>query len=244
LIQGIEIHRFQENVVDLYFMLAEVYEDLGKLKESAKVLRDLLSINPKNNRARCALGRVLMKNKDVSGAEKEFKKAQRNQPFDASIWFELGVISNHKKDTQGAIEALERAVSLNNDVARGRGHELLGKLYSKQQDWEKACMHFEQFVKAREGYPEAHYDYGIALEQLERTDDAYEQFFLTLVAWEQVLSRGRGMDRAKRYFELHPEAERAFQRIQNRCSSEPMMGARAKMCSKCDQLQLLKNVTE
>lgn len=209
---GLSAHKFQPGSEELYFMLANLLEEYDRDVECIQVLKDLLSLQPQNSRARSTLGRVLSKKGDLASAEKELQKAVKMQPFDSSLQFHLGSLYLKKNDIEKAKLSLKEAIRLDDAVAQGMALKLMGKIMMKEEVWEEASRYFLRYAELQPFAPEGHLRAGVSLERSGKECEAIECFTRAMGAWE--LKAGNDL---AGYFKKHPDEREALSKIGKRC---------------------------
>ena len=112
-------------------------------------------------------------------------------PFNDTVWFNMGTVQARLKDFDKAIEAFEYSIALNG----GNSSSLynLAVVYMNLQRYREAALTFEEFVKidadilGRLGLGEAYI-------RLEKQTEAIEQFELVLADGERVAEGRAGLD--------------------------------------------------
>ncbi len=120
-----------------------------------------------------------------------YNKYLDKNPFNDTVWFNMGTVQARLKDFDKAIEAFEYSIALN----PGNSSSLynLAVVYMNLQRYREAALTFEQFVVVdsdilgRLGLGEAYI-------RLERDNEAIEQFELVLADGERVAEGRAGLD--------------------------------------------------
>ena len=128
---------------------------------------------------------------DPGKAEEYYNKYLDNNPFNDTVWFNMGTVQARLKDFDKAIEAFEYSIALNG----GNSSSLynLAVVYMNLQRYREAALTFEQFVKidadilGRLGLGEAYI-------RLEKQTEAIEQFELVLADGDRVAEGRAGLD--------------------------------------------------
>jgi Flp pilus assembly protein TadD len=91
--------------------LSELAREKGDLKESARYLKELVEVEPKNTEARLELGRTLYEIGDVQGAISETGKIIEQNPKHTDALYNLGAIYGNLNREDKAREYWEKAVA-------------------------------------------------------------------------------------------------------------------------------------
>ncbi|MFN8006692.1 MAG: tetratricopeptide repeat protein [Terriglobia bacterium] len=99
--------------IPILFRQAQLYREMRKPEEAAKLLRQILTREPKNTQARLELGRALYDLGDVPGAVKETNGVLENDPQNTDALYNLGAIYGNQDNEVLAEEYWNRAVKVN-----------------------------------------------------------------------------------------------------------------------------------
>lgn len=115
-------------------------------------------------------------------------------PFNDTVWFNMGTVQARLKDFDRAIEAFEYSIALNG----GNSSSLynLAVVYMNLQRYREAALTFEEFVKIDEDIL-GRLGLGESYIRLERHDEAVEQFELVLADGERTAEGHAGLDTIK-----------------------------------------------
>jgi tetratricopeptide (TPR) repeat protein len=176
---------------------AREHEDLGNhalktknFTEAAKEFRTALSLNPGSVAAHVGLGVALQETGDAVGAVSQFQRAIQLDPRDAAAHYHLGVVFGRQGNLNEAKAELFQALELKPDSANA--HYTLGLLlvdWPYPKDFPGAVKQFEEALKYKPNFPEAHDELG--------------EVFLTVGNWDAALAQFRAVIRLKPAF---PEA--------------------------------------
>jgi tetratricopeptide (TPR) repeat protein len=103
----------------------------------------------------------------------------RAEEVSADDWYDLGCELEISSSTAEAIDAYEKAVSLDPDHADA--HVNLGRLLHEQGAPAAAERHYRAAIEAYPEHETAHFNLGVALEDLGRIDDAITAYRTALV---------------------------------------------------------------
>jgi tetratricopeptide (TPR) repeat protein len=176
---------------------AAQYEELAnhalKTKNFAEAIKEFrtgLSLNPGSVAAHVGLGVALQETGDAVGAVTQFQKAIQLDPRDAAAHYHLGVAFGRQGNLNQAKMELLQTLQLKPDSADA--HYTLGLLlvdWPYPKDFPGAVKQFEEALKYKPNFPEAHEELG--------------EVFLTLGKWDPALAEFRAAIRLKPAF---PEA--------------------------------------
>ncbi|HTV54500.1 MAG TPA: tetratricopeptide repeat protein [Terriglobia bacterium] len=164
---------------------AREHEELGNhdlktknFAEAAKEFRSALSLNPGSVSAHVGLGVALQETGDAVGAVTQFQKAIQLDPRDAAAHYHLGVVFGRQGNLNQAKAELVQALELK--PASAEAHYTLGLLlvdWPYPKDFAGAVKQFEEALKYKSSFPEAHEELG--------------EVFLTLGKWDSALAQFR-----------------------------------------------------
>jgi tetratricopeptide (TPR) repeat protein len=163
---------------------AREHEELGdhELKtknfaEAVKEFRAALSLNPVSVAAHVGLGVALQETGDAVGAVTQFQKAIQLDPHDAAAHYHLAVAFGREGNLNEAKAELVETLKLRPDSAEA--HYTLGLLlvdWPYPKDFAGAAKQFEEALKYKANFPEAHEELGEVLLTLGNWDAALAQF--------------------------------------------------------------------
>lgn len=122
----------------IYFIIGQVYQELGFESEAYNYYKKCLNTNPEYEvdfYARLYMAQVteISRNRDVNAARKSFRKLlkdSKNKEFRDKIFYEMGIFELKQNDVKGAIHFLNRSVrSGNNKRIQGEAYLKLGEIY-------------------------------------------------------------------------------------------------------------------
>ena len=102
---------------------AQIYREMGKPTESAKLLKQIVSNEPNNSQAQLELGRVLYDSGDIQGAIAATNTVLKNDPKNTDALYNLGAIYGNLNNEKLAQEYWNRTItadpySASSDLAR------------------------------------------------------------------------------------------------------------------------------
>jgi predicted CXXCH cytochrome family protein len=141
---------------DPYFELAEAHRNAKDLKGAVESYREALRRDPRYLPAVLALGATLNQMGDHAGAAEVLRGATRWAQHDARLWDELGRVQIDRDHIAEASAALEKAVSLNPDVASP--HVGLGIARARQGKVPEADAEFREAIRISPNSGEGHFN--------------------------------------------------------------------------------------
>jgi len=169
-----------------YTNLATMYKEQGKLKEALEVLELGLENIPTNYGVILAYARYL----GEAGRDDEVIKFLESSwlppmEHDPELWNHLGVAYFNKGDFDKALEALEKARSIDDEYAvvfRNLGNVYLSKFLKSRDpgDLDRTIQNYEKAVELEPEYASAYNSLGVAYREAGRLGDAMR-------CWEKAL---------------------------------------------------------
>jgi len=138
LISAVPLLRKKDRPGRIYFIIGQVYQELGFDAEAFNYYRECLSTNPEYEidfYARLYMAQVaeISKNRDVASARKSFKKLlkdPKNRDFRDKIYYEMGVFEFKQKNLTAAIDNYNRSIREGtNRLIDGQAYLELGEIY-------------------------------------------------------------------------------------------------------------------
>ena len=126
-------------------VLARLEAARGNYDGANALIADALVLKPNYTDAVFLESQISVTRGDVPAAIASAEKAGILAPNDAVVFFQIGFLKYTNKDYRGAIEALERSVTLRNQYSNAR--YFLGLSYSKLGRVEEAIAQFEEIEK-------------------------------------------------------------------------------------------------
>jgi tetratricopeptide (TPR) repeat protein len=122
----------------VYFILGQVYQELGFEAEAFNYYRKCIATNPAYETdfyARLYMAQVaeISKSRDIASARKSFKKLlkdSKNREFRDKIYYEMGVFERKQNNLKEAIENYNKALRVGtNSQINGEAYLMLGEIY-------------------------------------------------------------------------------------------------------------------
>jgi tetratricopeptide (TPR) repeat protein len=142
----------------IYFIIGQVYQELGFEAEAFNYYRKCLNTNPEYEvdfYARLYMAQVteISRNRDVNAARKSFRKLlkdSKNREFRDKIYYEMGIFELKQDDVKGAIEYLNKSVrSGNNKRIQGEAYLRLGEIYyDTLKNYELSQAYYDSAISA------------------------------------------------------------------------------------------------
>lgn len=151
--------RFEADPPDLEAgrLLAEVQRKLGKLADSETTLRSLITKDPGDEASMLALERVLIQQQNLAGAIEILQKlADRNDKAARQYYQRMAQYAAELYKDDDAIKYAAKAVELSPEDAAG--HQKLGDMYRKRQDFEKAISEYRQAISRNDRLYPVYFD--------------------------------------------------------------------------------------
>jgi len=133
--------------------LADMYAAAGRYEQAARLYSNLLGLNPGDATLHFGLGRVYLKEKKPSDAQKELTQAVRLKPQWGEAYGELAIAASENQDYAGAIQATDlRAQYLPENPM---SYFLRATAYDHLRDRQQAARYYHQFLNVAGGkYPD------------------------------------------------------------------------------------------
>lgn len=126
-------------------LLAEVNRKLSKLPDAESVLRAVVALAPGDEQSLLALERVLVQEQNLGGAIEVLQKlADLNPKASRQYYQRMAQYAAELYHDDDAIKYAAKAVELSPEDANG--HQKLGDMYRKRQDFDKAIAEYRQAI--------------------------------------------------------------------------------------------------
>jgi cytochrome c-type biogenesis protein CcmH/NrfG len=103
---------------DLLFQIGNIYRAAHQFQDAAGYYQKSLAVDPRNVIVRTELASCLYYAGDADGALAQLEQARKDDPKNANVLFNLGVIRRDaKNDKQGAVAAWRELLKTNPDLA-------------------------------------------------------------------------------------------------------------------------------
>lgn len=142
----------------IYFIIGQVYQELGFESEAYNYYKKCLGTNPEYEvdfYARLYLAQVteISRNRDVNAARKSFRKLlkdSKNKDFKDKIYYEMGIFELKQNDIRNALDFLNLSVrSGNNKRIQGEAYLKMGELYyDSLKNYELSQAYYDSAISA------------------------------------------------------------------------------------------------
>ncbi len=176
---------------------AKQYRD-HRFAEAEKTLRAELKADGEDAEAHALLGRNLASLKKTDEADAEIKKARELGLAEDQVQVALAVAAIERRDTDGALELLDKAAETNEESAEAFHYR--GMVKAQRKDFQGAIADLEKAVELDPSRGYTHYYLGLAYNGVKRPDKMAEhlQHFLDLAPESPDADKVRSVLRAFR----------------------------------------------
>jgi len=168
-----------------YSYLATLYKEQRKLREAVNILRQGLEHNPSSYTIISTYGIFLVEVAQYDAAIEILGQGLALIDYDPELWNYLGVAYWSKGDYENALEAYQKALSLDNNYSIVLNN--LGSLYlsrfnksKSSSDYQNALQHFKKAIELDPNYASAYNGLGSAYGQAGDIDAA-------IYCWEKAV---------------------------------------------------------
>ena len=169
------------------FMLALIYDYVGRVDEAEKEYRKAIRINPTLAEAHNNLGLLLENLKQYEEAEKEYRKAieLKNDLPDkgALVYNNLGVLLRHLKRLEEAEKEFREAIRINPN--RALAHYNLGASLDDLKRYEEAEEEYKEAIRIKPDFAAAHANLGILFSKTGKKEEAKKEFRIAKESFEE-----------------------------------------------------------
>lgn len=185
----------------IYFIIGQVYQELGFESEAYNYYKKCLGTNPEYEvdfYARLYMAQVteISRNRDVNAARKSFRKLlkdSKNKEFQDKIYYEMGIFELKQDNMKEAIHFLNRSVrSGNNKRIQGEAYLKLGEIYyDTLKNYELSQAYYDSAISA---LPQDYDNYASIKARQEILNEFVKH--LKTVQWQDSLLSLAGLDSA------------------------------------------------
>ena len=156
------------------FMLALIYDYVGRTDEAEKEYREAIRIDPDYVETHYNLGYLLGNLKRFEEAEEEYKEAIRIKPNYTEAHSNLGVLLKSLERYEEAEEEYREAIRINPNLAEA--HNNLGNLLDDLKRFKEEEEEYKEAIRINPNLVEAHYNLGNLLGDLKRFEEAEKEY--------------------------------------------------------------------
>eukprot|EP01083_Nonionella_stella_P083311 230318_1 len=209
------------------FMLAKMQEKLGRIDDALYTLREFCK-SPQGKclaNAQVEYAKMLMKhrkgvNSDLEKGRRALEGAIRLRPYDSDIRFQLALCYKVLGRWENALSSIDDVLVSQPDNSEALA--IKGRVLKKLHRWAEMEQSYEKLAELDSSKPDVFYQRAIALEKLQRSEEAIKSFSMALSQWDNICS---GSDSSCReWFHRHPTDRLAVQKIQQRCEKMQARG--------------------
>lgn len=183
----------------IYFIIGQVYQELGFEAEAYNYYKKCLSTNPEYEvdfYARLYMAQVteISRSRSVNAARKSFRKLlkdRKNKDFQDKIFYEMGMFELKQKNLNQAIENFNYSIRAgNNTRVDGESYLRLGQIYyDTLKDYEKSQAYYDSAISA---LPKDYDDYA----KIKARQEILNEFVkhLKTIKWQDSLLSLASMD--------------------------------------------------
>ena len=162
------------NDASLQVYLATCYRATDRPDLALKHAKRALSLNPDSLSAILELGAAHVIKGDLDKALKYYERAQELNPDNPRVDTWMADVFIKASYNNFGIIAMERAQE--KGTVKAHPHWMWGVALTENGDTYEAMEHFRKAIKLNSKFVNAYYSLGLALESLDRLDDAIEQY--------------------------------------------------------------------
>jgi tetratricopeptide (TPR) repeat protein len=164
---------------EVHYTLGVIYWHQGDADRAARALRAAVALQPDYADAHFTLGAVLKSTRDWKGAAASLRRAIALRPDLSSAHYTLGQVLQSSGDARGARDHLAEAERLRLQAQAAQEAGVWTSVGIRQLtagDAPAAIESLRRAIGVFEGYAPAHYQMGLALQRLDRLDEARKAF--------------------------------------------------------------------
>jgi predicted CXXCH cytochrome family protein len=142
-----EIEKRHPSQVEFYIALGDAWRDTGNPAKSVGPYEEALKRDPGSVNAMKRLAIALEDSRQFSRLGEVLQRAMQAAPTDPAVWFQLGSLDSNQGRNAQAVTELEKAVSLDPDLAEA--HENLGVALAESGQMDRAEAAFRDSLRIR-----------------------------------------------------------------------------------------------
>lgn len=159
---------------ELRFFLAQIYGELGRVKEARRTVEDVLIRNPASVKAHQVLGNIALGSGEPAVAVEHFRKVMEIDPDNEVVPLKLSIALIRLGEAGAAIEELKRLIADQPDSRAGR--LTLARLYRDMDLNVLAEEQYRYLIEELDGAGQAYLDLGYMYEEQREFDRALQLF--------------------------------------------------------------------
>jgi tetratricopeptide (TPR) repeat protein len=221
--QALKVAIQREPNPDAHRLLGRVLLASRQDDQGLKELRAAVRLSPGDERAHLALADALVQLRRYADAEDAFREAIKALPASGRAHYRLGRLYQRQNKSLEALAEFESAARLHPLIGASRLLQAIGALNAAQQNFDAALHAYSTRVDIHPNDADAHRSLAYTYMRLERRDEAFAEFAVTLwlapdaadvyVAMSQLdASSGdvdAAVDDARRAIERNPSSKQA-----------------------------------
>ncbi|MAE70659.1 MAG: hypothetical protein CME06_09340 [Gemmatimonadetes bacterium] len=152
------------------FKDGKTYADADKLDKAVESMSKAALLDPSRFDAHHALGVIQAKRDEFGAAEASLERAAEIKPEDRDVLFSLGVVQYNATKYEGAILTFKKILELSPGELSAL--ENLARCYQLSEQYDEMIPVYKQIINADPSSSDAHYNYGVALVNAGRIEEA------------------------------------------------------------------------
>lgn len=168
--------QFREYLV--YYNIAVIYLNMGKLDFALDNFKKSLEINPSFDSAKEGVGRIYSQNGQKLEAVKYYEAILKNDTKNYEIALMLGKIAAEINDFSKAEECFEKCIKINSQRADAHGEQ--GSLLLGQKKYPEAIKVFKSYIKIKGDDYLGHYNLAVCYYHINDLDKAICEYEIAL----------------------------------------------------------------
>ena len=162
----------ENDKIDLYLELADVYEEWGKYYEVIEQLQKCLSLDPYNEEALNRMWFSTELTEKYAESAAFHSQLVEKHPYNATAWYNLAHAYNGLDKAEKALEAFEFVVAI--DEEYDLAYIDMGDLFYKQENYDRAINMYTEAIEKGSAKKEIYYQIAKAYQHLNKNVKARE----------------------------------------------------------------------
>ena len=146
----------KKNDYDSYYRVTFLLYDLGKTKEAASMIQNLLKQKPDFTEASILLGDILCEQENFKDAISVYMDALKYSPYNYDLYYNLGIAYTRLNDFQNAKTCYEKAARINHELYYAKYN--LAQIALIFRDIDTAEKYFTECLYSEEMEPMAYFE--------------------------------------------------------------------------------------